>query len=422
MYDAIVVGAGVAGLTAASDLAAAGLDVIVLEARDRVGGRTHTVALGDAVVDLGAAWVHDPTHNPLTAYLESLNIAARSDGMWGHGMRAFSGGDWLPPERTSTLVAALYDFDPVSAGLATKPTSDRYSDGISWYVDTQLVSNVHAREVAAFLSQVAGSGIVGDHPDEISLQGIAVYEGEESGHNAVPVGGYRVLTNRIAEGLDIRLSTPVSRIEHSTDGVVVRSEGLALNGRWAVVTVPLGVLQSDAIDFAPGLPSRHRSALSRLRLKSLEKVVMVFTDRFWPDGLSQVAVLDDDNGFIWVHDLSTHAGDPTLVALHNPTIAKTPVGDAQAVEAFRALLTQMFGPIPEASQVATTDWASDPFARGSYSFIPVGASAEDMAALTEAAGPRLLLAGEHTFFSHYGTVQAAWLSGRRAAGVIVDSA
>ncbi|MGD2042306.1 MAG: FAD-dependent oxidoreductase, partial [Acidimicrobiia bacterium] len=78
MHDVIVVGAGVAGLTAASQLNTAGLDVVVLEARDRIGGRTHTQTLGDATVDMGAAWLHDPLHNPLSPYLDSLGIPVQS--------------------------------------------------------------------------------------------------------------------------------------------------------------------------------------------------------------------------------------------------------------------------------------------------------------------------------------------------------
>ena len=113
VHDVIVIGAGVAGLTAASDLTAGGLDVVVLEARDRIGGRTHTMSLGDAEVDLGAAWVHDPWHNPLTPHIESLGIKVASDGMWGHGMGAFYNGEWLSFAETSSLVAALYNFDQI---------------------------------------------------------------------------------------------------------------------------------------------------------------------------------------------------------------------------------------------------------------------------------------------------------------------
>ncbi len=80
----------------------------------------------------------------------------------------------------------------------------------------------------------------------------------------------------------------------------------------------------------------------------------------------------------------------------------------------------MFGTVPEVRAVAVTDWAEDPCSLGSYSYIPVGASADDMHTLARPAGPRVLLAGEHTVPAYYGTVQAAWLSGQRAASTILD--
>lgn len=420
MRDVIVVGAGVAGLAAASDLVSAGLDVVVLEARDRIGGRTHTVSLGDADVDLGAAWVHDPSHNPLTPYVESLDIPVVPDGMWGHGMGAFHNGEWLSVAETSTLVAALYNFDPAEvAGLALRPPSDRYSDGISWYVETQLAPNAGPAMVDAFLSRVVGAGVTGDHPSDISLEGMAAYEGEESGHNSVIAGGYRTLVDRLAEGVDIQLSEPVVRIDHSKTGVTVTTQDRTLDARWAVLTAPLGVLKSGGIEFEPGMPQQHREALSRLKAKSLEKVVLTFDERFWSEDLAQIALLDDQHGFIWVHDLSAHTGVPTLVALYNPAIAATPMPGEEVVEVFSSLLTAMFGQIPNPRHAVTTNWASDPYSVGSYSFIPVGGSPLDMTTLAQPVGPRLLLAGEHTFPNYYGTVQAAWLSGKRAAQAIV---
>lgn len=420
MHDVIVVGAGVAGLTAASQLNTAGLDVVVLEARDRIGGRTHTQTLGDATVDMGAAWLHDPLHNPLSPYLDSLGIPVQSDGMWGSGMRAFSKEGWLASEQTSTLVAALYNFDPEATRLVQQATSDRYSDAISWYVDTQLAPNASPTMIAAFLSRVVGAGITGDDPSDISLQGMAAYEGEESGHNSVVVGGYRKLVDRLAQNLNVRLSTPVSQVDHSDARVTVSAGDHALEARWAVLTTPLGVLKSGGIRFDPAMPPRHSEALSRLKAKSLEKVVFTFDDRFWSEDLSQIAVVDDETGFVWVHDVSAHAGAPTLVGLYNPTVATTDVTPESAPRAFSSLLTGMFGPVPEPRHMATTDWASDPYSLGSYSFIPVGGSARDMATLAEPIGPRMLLAGEHTLPRFYGTVQAAWLSGRRAADAVVN--
>lgn len=416
--DVVVVGAGVAGLTAASNLAAAGLDVVVIEARDRIGGRSHTQSVGSGKADLGAAWVHDPVHNPLTTFLESTGIEIVSDGMWGHGMRAFTKNRWLSTGMTSTLVAALYNFDAAAARAGVN--SDRYSDGIKWYLESQAHPATEFTFVEAFLGRIIGAGVTGDHASDISLDGMAAYEGEESGHNALVVGGYGQLVEHLAHSLNIQLSTPISRVDHSDSGAQVLGMGQTFAASWAVVTVPLGVLKGGGLQFAPDLPADQLRALSKLKAKSLEKVILTFDDRFWDDDVFQVALLDDANGFIWLHDLSRTSGVPTLAALYNPAIASAPMFGEVAVDGFRSLLGNMFGSVPEIRGVATTNWSRDPYSLGAYSFVPVGASIEDMRALTRPAGPRVLLAGEHTFPSYYGTVQAAWLSGQRAARTIID--
>lgn len=415
LRDVVVVGAGVAGLTAAADLAARGCDVVVVEARDRVGGRTNTAVVGKARVDLGAAWVHDPLRNPLTPYLDSLGISTRSDGMWGHGMRAFSNEGWLSQEETSTLVAALYNFDPATVASTPELNSDSLTDGISWYLDTQIASNARPATVGAFLSGVVGSGITGDDPGDISLHGMAAYEGEESGHNTVVAGGYGALVDELASGVEVKLSTIVSSVDHDEEGVTIQAGSDAFQAHQAIVTVPLGVLKSGVIGFAPELPAGHSNALSRLEMKTLEKVVLTFETRFWGEQLSQIALLDRDDAFLWIHDMSAHAGAPTLVAIHNPAIAREPRTGDLAVASFRSTLTEMFGSIPEVEAVAFSNWAADPFSRGAYSFIPIGATPTDMATLATPIGPRVRLAGEHTLPAYYGTVQAAWLSGKRAA-------
>lgn len=100
--EAVVVGAGIAGLTAAYELLAAGKDVLVLEARDRIGGRTHTIDLASAIVDLGASWLHGPRGNPLTGFLTKESLQWRSDG-----------GPWL---QSYCDAAAISGVDPPLPG------------------------------------------------------------------------------------------------------------------------------------------------------------------------------------------------------------------------------------------------------------------------------------------------------------------
>ena len=113
--DAVVIGAGVAGLSAARELSAAGRDVLVLEARDRIGGRTWTVDLAGAPADLGASWIHGPHENPLTAFLAEANIPWQPDGSWGLGLGVSLNGEWVAQHEATAAAAAL------SVSRATAP-------------------------------------------------------------------------------------------------------------------------------------------------------------------------------------------------------------------------------------------------------------------------------------------------------------
>jgi hypothetical protein len=224
-----------------------GFDTVVVEARDRIGGRTHTVDLGGGAADLGAAFIHDPANNPLTAFLDSHRIDWRSNGMWGNGLRVFADGDWLPPELTSTLVAAMYTFDDAAASEAPLGQSDRLSDGIAWYAASQEFGGRRTAVVKQFLGRIVGSGIDGDDPSESSLAGGAVYAGDDSGGNGIVVGGYRALVEELGEGLSVRLSTPIEVVDHDTDHVTLKSRQGSIDANWVIITVPLGVLKSGGL-------------------------------------------------------------------------------------------------------------------------------------------------------------------------------
>jgi monoamine oxidase len=119
---------------------------------------------------------------------------------------------------------------------------------------------------------------------------------------------------------------------------------------------------------------------------------------------------------VWF-DFSRHVGAPSLVTLYNPqsTPRVAAMGSEDRAAAALAALREMFGSAPDPEQTLATDWTGDPFSLGSYSYVPLGASVDDMRQLGAPASPRLALAGEATVPDCYGTVQAAFASGLRAA-------
>ncbi len=405
----IVLGAGISGLTAARGLSDRGNEVVVIEGRDRIGGRTWTVDLAGAPADLGGSWIHGPFENPLTDLVRGAGLDWYNDGIWGGASRVFVDGFGpLDGPDTATAIAAQFDFDPAEA-VAALGRDGSYDEGVAWFLDDRGFGGLQRRVVDSRIRWGdAGLNIAGP-PDRVSLEGVAGYV-EHGGGNVALRGGYRSLVDHLAAGLDIRLGEPVVEIVHGPNGVTVVSDRGRHDADQVVVTLPLGVLQAGSVRFDPPIDGvEHR--VERLAMGNLEKVVLRFEDRFWPPNVRRLAFVSEHRRFTdWV-DVTAHSGIPTLVAFHNPTLAD--YGPDRIAEAV-AVLRSMFDQVPEPIAAHATDWSSDPFANGSYSYVPVGGSRDDMSGLAGRHTPQVVLAGEHTVPEYFGTVHAAYVSGLRA--------
>ncbi len=413
MAGVLVIGAGVAGLTAARTLVDRGHEVTVLEARDRIGGRTWTANIGGAPVDLGGSWIHGPFGNPLTPLVAELELGTRNDGAWGTGMDLFvEGSGWSDGATTTSVVAARLDWDPEEAAVALG--GDRpHAEGVEWFVRDRRYDPPIADLVRFNLDWIEGALNVGGPPDRISLEGSAAYLGHRGGNRVID-GGYRALVDRLAAGLDIRLGARVLAVEHG-ERALVSTVGATIRADRVIVAVPLGVLKSGGIVFDPPLPQRR--SVDRLAMANLEKVVFRFDRPVWPRRRRRATFVAPDRRFPTWADMGDHAGAPTLVTLYNPTVtdwiaARRPEDRIEpALEVLRAMTPDA----PDPVAAIATDWSDDPLSLGSYSYIPVGASAGDMRALARPASDHLALAGEHTVAAYFGTVHGAHVSGLRAA-------
>ncbi len=425
----IVVGAGVAGLSAAKALQDAGRDVVVLEARDRIGGRVHTPTVGGAPVDAGAMYVHGVVGNPLAAFCDALDLE--------HGPQplglvpvfdAESGG--RVDNGFFRMLEATAEFEEALDELAgTLPADASMHDAIAAFLDRQDELSATDRRVAAFaLEQLLLEIYEGGPPDRTSLRAWidSPYEEYAGGNHVIP-GGYAQLVDALARGIDIRLNQPVVRIAHDAAAVTVSTPTETLRGSHAIVTVPLGVLQAGTIEFDPPLPEAKRTAIGRLEMGNLEKVILRFEQRFWRrHGVMLLSIAKTPGEFAAFVDWSGVAGAPTLVCLHGGQSARDILDRADdeaivqgALQALRELLgTEV--PAPLATHV--TRWRSDPWTRGSYSYLPLGASVDDQRTLGEPVGERLLFAGEATEPERYATVHGALTSGLREARRIAGAA
>lgn len=418
----IVVGAGVAGLAAARALADDGREVQVIEARDRVGGRVHTVNLAGASVDLGGAWIHGVRGNPLTSLVDDLGLDREPD----RSLAALpevrrSSGDLL--SRRAVLrgfrhaYRALHRAEWAAHALGVHDLSA--AEALAWHLDDQGVGP-EDREVATFLGdRILVEQEYAAPADDLSARAaweVATFPGGD----ALVVGGFGPLISAMAEGLDIRLSEPVTAVSWDDEGVVVTTPRGAYAASHVIVTVPASVLRAGAIAFDPPLPEERQRALDQVGSGSLEKVILRWDTPWW-SGPGPWAVIDETPGRhpICV-DLTAHAGAPTLVCFSGGAWAQGPRAEASDEHVVDGALENLArsmgrGSVPPPTAWEVTRWVSDPWSLGSYSYPRVGARLSDLQALGEPLGGRVLFAGEHTAGAFHQTVHGALLSGWREA-------
>jgi monoamine oxidase len=429
-FDAIVVGAGVAGLSAARLLANAGRRVVLLEARDRIGGRVWTDRTDGFVTDLGASWIHGITDNPVAAAAEAFSMPTVEFTVGGYQPDGRPIAYYGPSgERLSDDAAQAFanDIHAVDAALAEvvaeSAADDSYRDVTEAALALQGWDRDRAERVREFL-QHRTEEQYGVWIEDLAAHGLDddVVDGDE----VVFPEGYDQLPTRLAVGLDIRLEQTVTRVRWSTEGVTVTTDRGTLTADHAVVTVPIGVLKSTDFTIEPPLPEPNAGALGRLEMNAFEKVILRFPTKFWDDGVYAIRQQGPEGR--WWHswyDLTALHGTPTLL-----TFAAGPAAreirhweDEQIVDSVLAQLRRLYGDqVEQPTRVDITAWQDDPFARGSYAYMTPGSTTEDHDDLATPIGGVLHIAGEATWTDDPATVSAALCSGHRAASNILHRA
>ncbi|XP_010271456.1 PREDICTED: lysine-specific histone demethylase 1 homolog 3-like [Nelumbo nucifera] len=265
-----------------------------------------------------------------------------------------------------------------------------------------------------------------------------VYGGFGGAHCMIK-GGYSSVVESLGKGLNIHLNHVVTEIFYSTRDSreaderkgkvkVSTSNGREFIGDAVLITVPLGCLKAETIKFSPVLPEWKRSSIQRLGFGVLNKVVLEFPYVFWDDSVDYFGATAEETErrgqcfMFW--NIKKTVGSPVLIAL---VVGKAAL-DGQnmsssdhvnhAIMVLRKLFGEVSVPDPVASVV--TNWGKDPFSRGAYSYVAVGASGEDYDILGRPVDNCLFFAGEATCKEHPDTVGGAMMSGLREAVRIID--
>ncbi|MEM1348853.1 MAG: FAD-dependent oxidoreductase [Myxococcota bacterium] len=418
--EVVVIGAGMAGLGAACRLAKKGHEVVVLEARDRIGGRVHTDTRWGFGVDLGASWIHGTTGNPIAKLARKYGVPGKPTNftkqvLWEEGRR-------LGREEVEEAVRAtgfVYQW--------VEELVERYWEDGDRTLAAAMGDDLVRRGGLDFIEDPrlldwALNEFMLDEGASVGVLGMKGYDDGEphEGPDVLLYEGYGGLVSRVADGLDIRTGCVVEHVEWSEDQVRVRTGRDEFVARAAVVTLPIGVLKRGDVSFSPQLPEPIRRGIEHIGMGDLEKVVVRFEEDFWPRAAHFLGkITEPHRAGASILSWMPFSGQPVLMGFVTASGAEELVErtDEEVVRAFMADLRVYFEGAPQPVGAIVTRWREDPFARGAYSYLPVGSRGKDRVSLREPAG-RMFFAGEGTSVDNPATVHGAWIEGRRAAKAV----
>ena len=403
--DIVIIGAGAAGLGAAAACRASNKRYVILEARERIGGRVFTDRSLGLPFDAGAFYIHWAERNPWAKIARDLQIDAVDDSTLPRGA-------WMRFEKGERVNSAsrVRNFGEISR---------RFDDDPARVPDISFTD--HIADNPDLLPGVRGMArlSLGEEPEQISAKD---YARLWSGDDYVVPQGYGTLLERFGSDLNVKLSTPVREIKWDGAGVEVVSKAGTIKARAAIITVPVNVLAKGVITFTPDLPATTQEALHGLGMGALSKIALRFSgNRF---GLPQGTNLFDDWGDgaglafeFWPFDRDL------VVGMLGGDFARSFLARSErdVIGATVERLARLLGEDVAKSFVAGSvhAWATDPWSLGCYSYARPG-QAGARAKLAEPVAERLYFAGEASAqlngdFGPAMTAGGAYLAGQAAA-------
>ena len=404
--DVAIVGAGAAGIGAARRLVDKGsVSFLVLEARDRVGGRVHTIEPAGFPLDRGAEWLHSADRNPLSPIARGLGFRVHQ----------------RPPEWTTRLRRSGETVEAEADWLATREAQGRARrKAAAEPADRSLASLVPPGGRWNELLDATSTWGNGAELDRISVKDYVRYE--DSGTNWRLGEGYGRLFDRLAEGLPVALGTAVSRIDHGGRAIRLETTRGTVTARRVIVTVPTSILAAEVLRFDPPLPDKLAAAAG-LPLGVDDKLFIWLTGSLSgiePDMFLVGSTKSRETMTYQVRPLDR----PAIYTFFGGRFAAALEREGQgAMFSFAAgELARLLGNDirRKLEPLASTAWLQDPWARGSYSYALPG-HAEDRAVLAAPVDNRLFFAGEATSPNFFSTAHGAYLSGLTAAEAALAS-
>eukprot|EP01006_Ploeotia_vitrea_P017426 TRINITY_DN48545_c0_g1_i1.p1 TRINITY_DN48545_c0_g1~~TRINITY_DN48545_c0_g1_i1.p1 ORF type:complete len:722 (+),score=79.09 TRINITY_DN48545_c0_g1_i1:87-2252(+) len=428
----LIIGAGAAGIAAAKTLQELGRTVTILEGAPRIGGRTWTVELGGKNVDLGASWVEGHgcnaagRMNPLTTLVHryKMETGGRPGG------RAVFWDTGKPVEHSFDSRAGNI-FGQAWKQTMKQRTSCQVNDkSIGEVFEQQLGKRNDPPQVATLLAHHC-SGIEQYNGAMLRNMSLKWYgcDGTFSGGDML-VQGYGATLRKHAESI-----LPFVKLQHVVKAITMQDDNSVKVDAWneleekmvefvvdkVIVTVSIGCLKANTIQFTPPLPEPKINSINKLGAGLMDKVVLHFEELFWWHNnrpLRSISFASPERG-AW-RSIYSFYDEPILVCLLAGDFAEKieTMTDEEVVADFLEHLRRAFGELPQLLDYKVTRWRSNPLTRCSYSYIPPGANLSDFDTIAEPVDNTIFFAGEATSSEDYACVHGAFISGEKAAGKV----
>jgi monoamine oxidase len=405
--DVAIIGAGAAGLGAAHALRNSGLSTIVLEARDRAGGRAHTVMAAPGIpFDLGCGWLHSADKNRFVGIAEQLNFEIdKTRPPWRE--QSFDTG--FPLSERQDFIKALDRFYDRAEEAAKQAIQSGHDPAASDYLEPGNRWNPMIDALSTYIN--------GCELDLVSILDMDAYEDTEI--NWRVRRGYGALMAAYGASCPLALNCQVSLIDHSGKRLRIETSLGTLAADKVIVTVPTNLIADEAIRFHPALPAKVDAAIG-LPLGLADKVMLALDepDALPKDGNLRGATMRTAMGSYHLRPFGQACVEGYFGGSFARELEEAGPGAlaAQSIDEIASLMGNDFR--RKLKPLSESRWAHDPFARGSYSHALPG-HAGDRAVLAAPVDGRLFFAGEATSPNFFSTAHGARDSGERAAGELI---
>ena len=434
IYDVIIVGAGISGLAAADYLIAHGKNVLLLEATNRTGGRILSLPYYDYALDLGASWIHGIKNNPIAKIANELNLKTSPTVYSSQCLTNKFNSQTLFNSQGKILNASqtleLFQLNKRFENFLDKMTiihdkNKSVEAALNFFCNYHSLSKKEYFDLKFTLRSIYAY----EYGDEISKISVNVEQPYNNslvkGENVLFPLGYSQILTPLLKKTKILLSRKVTKIVcHKKKISSVTNQGEFLS-KQVIISVSLGVLKSNQIEFIPQLPDWKKSSIFKLGFNAFNKVYLVFNNVFWDKDKEWIAYMPDDENINKSFEIMNYykfTGLPILSVFGAGDLARTVEtwSNEKIISHLITLLKKLYNykrltPI----SYFITRWIKNSHQRGSFTYLPFGVDPTIFEVLARPVDNKLFFSGEATSVTDPGTVHGAYLSGIKAAKQIL---